>query len=126
MIYLYLARRDKKGIKILTAFKGDKIGRTSVSDIKKLGLPEDLAQSISSTVHENRMLWEVWLESADNFNKLREKLIKKGYSNLPIKANLIHQPKNFTKPTQTIVANLPLKPLKTMIKRGTKSSGRIV
>lgn len=84
-LYLYLARRDKKGVRVLTVFKGpDKLHPTRVNDVKSLGLPEDFQDEISAEVHEHRMLWEPWLEVADDYKALRESLRVRGYTNVPM------------------------------------------
>lgn len=116
MIYLYMAKRDKKGIKILTIFKGKEISRTLVNDINKLNLPDNLSQDITNTIQENKMLWETWIEYADNFNDFRSKLTARGYSNLPIKSKPIHQPQGMN--SMSAIGNIP-PPKKPMLQRGS-------
>lgn len=84
-LYLYLARRDKKGIKVLTTLIG--LPKTArVDDVKMLGLDRENTEKISAKAHENRMLWELWVEPATSYIELQERLRKRGYQNLPISA----------------------------------------
>jgi len=78
-LYLYLARRDKKEIKVLTTFQGHAVPPTRVRDVKHLGLPRELTAKLSQEIHEDRLLWEPWVEAADSFEQLRESLKKRGY-----------------------------------------------
>ena len=79
---MYLARRDKKGVKILNVFWGD-VPPTRVKDIKALNLPSHLERQVIKRVHKERMLWELWIDSAEDFTELRESLKRRGYKNLP-------------------------------------------
>jgi hypothetical protein len=84
-IYIYLARLDKKGIKVLSGFEyGKKVYPTRVRDITSLNLNPEILSKISKEAHENRMEYELYIESATSFNELRENLQKRGYSNLPL------------------------------------------
>lgn len=114
-IYLYLARRDKKGIKILSIFSGNDCMATRLNDIKSLSLPNALEVDMYNKIFENRMLWEPWIESADNYNKLKEQLKKRGYSNVPVNCSSIDGiiPKDNTK---KIELNPKINSIKTMIR----------
>ena len=83
-IFLYLARRDKSAVKILSIFQGNSTPATRISNIKDLNLPKVLETKIGTTVYQNRFLWEVWIESAENSAQLRKNLITRGYNDLPI------------------------------------------
>lgn len=39
---------------------------------------------LEQTVHEHRMEWELWAESAESWPEFRETLSKRGYRNLPM------------------------------------------
>jgi len=56
-LYLYLARRDKSGIRILDG-------------------------QITQIIYDARMLWEPWVESANTFEELRASLKIRGYTNI--------------------------------------------
>ena len=116
-IYMYLARRDKKGIKVLTVFEGKQITASRVSSIKNLGIPDDLLNSIEDIIFNNRMYWETWIECAENYQELRTNLKLRGYTNIPIN--------NSPAVTDIAYHNLPnietssFKLKKTMIKKAT-------
>jgi len=102
-IYLYLGRRDKKGIKVLSTFPGVTLAPARITDVKNLHLPPALESAVSKTAYENRFLWEVWIESAASFNALKEGLSKRGYRNLPLQADPIHPTGVYCKKNQTII-----------------------
>ncbi len=90
-LYLYLARRDKKGMRLLSTFNENvDMPPTRVSDIKQLSLPETMEKEISRTVYENRMLWELWIQSAESFQGLKQLLKKRGYKKLPMVSAPMH------------------------------------
>jgi hypothetical protein len=90
-LYLYLARRDKKGIKIISIFPGNgDYPYTRLTDIKTMNLSSKLTGNISNTIYTNRMLWEPWVEGADDYKTLRESLRKRGYSNIPLCGTGLH------------------------------------
>lgn len=78
-LYLFLARRDKKDIKIIATFPGQDSAWTQVLDVKTLGLPIELETKIAETVYQHRFYWELWLAPADDYYELKAKLLKKGY-----------------------------------------------
>jgi hypothetical protein len=93
-LWLYLARRDKKGLKLLAVFSNTPvIPSTRVQDIKSLRLSQELENDLAKTIYEQRMLWEPWLESADSYESLKAALKTRGYSNLPMQADAIHTPR---------------------------------
>ena len=74
-----MARRDKKEIKILTTFNGQKIPPTRVKSVQQLGLGKDLSSKIEVAIYEDRLLWEPWIEGAEDFQELRTSLKNRGY-----------------------------------------------
>ena len=84
-LYLYLARRDKKGIKVVSGFgfKG-KAYAARVEDISRLGLNPHMSATVAREAYENRMEYELFVESAESFDDLRISLQNRGYSNLPL------------------------------------------
>lgn len=82
--YLYLARRDKKAVRLLAVFKTGKLGFLSrVNDVAKLNMPETMTKQIQKIVHEERMYWEPFLETAESYSKFIQSLKKQGYITLP-------------------------------------------
>lgn len=114
-IYLYLARRDKKGLKILTTFpsNGKSFSPTRVLDLKSLGLDPTLENQLEETIKENKMMWEPWLELSKSYQSLKQSLLKRGYSNLPIHSKPSY---NFK---ESNVKTSPLKNIRTMLKKGS-------
>lgn len=84
--YLYLARRDKKGIKMLTVLPHGKEGflPTRIENINILGLPEGISKELGSIIYKERMMWEVFLECSENYDTLAESLRKRGYESIPM------------------------------------------
>jgi hypothetical protein len=39
---------------------------------------------LTEIVYESRLEWEPWIESADSFDNIKDKIKKRGYTNLPI------------------------------------------
>ena len=123
-LYLYLARRDKKGIRVLSVINGkDYFPPTRVNNVEELSLPSKMESIISKEILENKMLWELWVEGAENYDSLRKGLKKRKYKNLPLSYSSVCQeyeskvyvPKDKPKP---IEINRKLNnPIKTMLRR---------
>lgn len=97
-LYIYLARLDKKGIKVISGFKYDKkIYPSRISDINKLNLNQQVHNKVIQESYENRMQYDLWAETANSFNDLRDSLKKRGYTNLPMQ--------QFTGYTQNTIIN---------------------
>jgi hypothetical protein len=85
-LYLYLAKRDKREIKILTTFFGNKIPPTKIHDVRKIGLPREMTNRLYQIIYDDRLLWEPWIESAESFDELKSSLKNRGYK-APRKCN---------------------------------------
>lgn len=84
-LYIYLARLDKKGIKVLTAFEyAQKVYPTKINDVMELNLNTQISNSISKQAYDNRMQYSLYAESATTFNDLKTSLKNRGYTNLPL------------------------------------------
>lgn len=84
-LYIYLARRDKKGIKVVSGFNFEgKAYAMRVEDISRLGLSPQVSALVSKEAYENRMEYELFIESAESFDDLKRSLQNRGYSNLPL------------------------------------------
>jgi hypothetical protein len=84
-LYIYLARLDRKGMKILASFPhGSTIYPTRVRDLSRLGLNRDLFQQVSSEMQQNKMTHELYFESAPSFELLLVSLRERGYVHLPM------------------------------------------
>ncbi len=78
MIYLYLARRDKMGVKLISTIPGHCLP-ARVANTHTLQLSLAQLESLNKIVHENRMLWELWMEGAENFETLCDALHHRGF-----------------------------------------------
>ena len=113
-LYIYLARLDKKGIKVISGFEyNETVYPTRVKDISKLNLNPNLTNSISKEAYDNRMNYELFVESATSFLELKSSLSSRGYSNLPM-----HQFAGYTVPTDINKKALITKE-STMIRRAS-------
>ena len=84
-VYIYLAERNKKGIKVLTVVNSQiEYQRTQITDVVKIGLPANLQEKIIEQAHKDRMLWDLYLESAEDFKSLKKLLTKRGYHTIPL------------------------------------------
>lgn len=107
-LYLYLARRDKNGIRILAVVLGAEILPSRVENIDLFNLPTTWSEEIKQIVYDNRMLWELWIESADSYDLLKKSLSNRGYKNLPMSSQPEFSGANYSTP-QVNVNSLPRK-----------------
>lgn len=107
-LYLYLARRDKKGIKLLLKLWGPLIPPTQLTSVKMLRLPLDLERQVEKEIAENRMTYAPWIETAENFQALKLSLRNRGYIGLPARAEPLFRffPKEPNEPIQTVDKNI--------------------
>lgn len=113
-LFIYLARLDKKGIKVLTAFDhAQKVYATRVSNVESLGMSPRVSSMISKEAFDNRMQYELYAESADSFESLRSSLKSRGYSHLPMQ-----QFTGYTLPTTVNNKNL-ITNKSTMLRRNS-------
>jgi hypothetical protein len=74
-----MARRDKKGIRLLAIFQGPPV-TSRVPNLKVLGLGHDETKRLQEIVDLNSMYYETWIEPAPNYTTLTQQLSKRGYS----------------------------------------------
>lgn len=85
-MYVYLARRDKKGVKILASFDHQATvhpTRVDLGDIPGLGMDPGMNSLVAREAFDNRMHYELYLETAESFDGLRSSLAGRGYSRVP-------------------------------------------
>ena len=82
--YIYLAKRDKKGIKILTIFLSQNHIPERLKNISDIPLDPNVSQKIEQIIYDNRLNWEPWIESAGTYEDLKAKLKKRGYIGIPL------------------------------------------
>lgn len=84
IVWIYLGRRDKTGIKLVSQFNGKKILATRIKNLADINMPIDYHDAIQSIIYDNRFLYEPWIESAEDFTTLRNNLKLRGYTNVPL------------------------------------------
>jgi hypothetical protein len=57
---------------------------TRLQEMTGMSLPTTNVQKLTEIVYESRLEWEPWIESADSFDNIKEKIKRRGYTNLPI------------------------------------------
>ncbi len=83
MIYLYLAGRNKKGMKLVTLFQGQ-CPLTRLTNVAVLDLPRPWHQAIEDVIRKEQMRMEAWIESAESPQELQRQMKSRGYKDLPI------------------------------------------
>lgn len=84
-IYVYLAKRDKKGIKVIASFGyNNKCYPTKInfSELSKTQLPARVQQTIRA--EKDILSYEIYIESASSADEFRKSLISRGYRNVPL------------------------------------------
>jgi hypothetical protein len=114
-LYLYLGRRDKKGVRILAKLRSRPQIAVRLDNLEDLQLPTIWETQIEQIIYDARMLWEPWMESANTFDELRSNLKVRGYTNIPITS----QPEFQSNSTQALTINPSYIPVKTtMLRKG--------
>ena len=115
-LYVYLASRSKKGIKLITTLQSNNVvGRTPLNDLRAFNLPSVWQREIQKIIHDNRMLYEPIVETANNYIELRERLKARGFSNLPLGAAQMINILKFGKPPSANVSSVNAQ--KTMMRK---------
>ncbi len=115
-IYLYLTKRNKQDLKLVMILQGLKTLPTRLEDVETLRLPPVISQEVAEIIRQNRMEWEPWIESAENYAELKLKLEQRGYRNLPVRADPIHKESSYNDPH---VADTRKLIKKTMVRKPT-------
>lgn len=83
-LYLYLASRSKKGIKLLAVLQSPKTVSGCLTDLSELNLTPVYLKKIQQLINDNRMLYEPMMETASDYGELRAKLRGRGFSEIPL------------------------------------------
>ena len=79
MVYIYLTRRNKREVKIIgTINSSQHIHPSRLTEWGNLGLSTSDCCDLKDTLEGHIMEWEPWIESAESYKDLREKLLKRG------------------------------------------------
>jgi hypothetical protein len=76
-------------------------------------LPQIWERQIAQIVHDNRMLYEPQIETASDYEELKTNLKNRGFTDLPIGANLLLRMDSYGK--APIAKTSDIKSIKTMI-----------
>ena len=85
-MYVYLAKRDKSSVKVIGEFEyATKVYPTKLDQhgIASLNMNSQAASIVSKEAWNNRMDYELYMESASSFEELKSSLRARGYSHLP-------------------------------------------
>ena len=113
-IWIYLARRDKKTIRLLTTLGTGQCLPTRLSNLGDLGISSESQAELSKIIHENRFEWEPWMESADSYRTLKRNLLYRGFGHLPLNNKLEIFPLEKVNPQKVIGSPTQ----KSMLRRG--------
>jgi hypothetical protein len=116
-IYLYLAKRDRQGVKVVMVLQGKETPPTRLTDASLMRLTPEILPELQNILHDHRMEWEPWVESASNYEDLRKKLERRGYSNLPLKSQPLHTASSFNNPHVADTRHIGVR--KTMLRKAT-------
>ena len=86
-IYIYLVRRDKKGIELLTNFPNKTFcypTKVHIDNLEKLQLSKNITNFIKSEFAKNKLTHEIYIESAASPIEFLSSIIKRGYKNIPL------------------------------------------
>lgn len=120
-IYVYLARRDKKGIKIISSFPHSSKcypTKINIKDLQKTQLSAKIQQQISIEFVKNNLIYEIYIESATSTNELRSSLVSRGYENIPL------QQFSFSIDDAQVNENLLITKKNTMLRKSSDQARR--
>jgi len=69
---------------VITVLQGESTISSKINDLKTLELPELWEKKINKVINENKMLYEPWIESAKDFEDLKQRLKGRGFTGLPM------------------------------------------
>lgn len=114
MVYIYLARRNKSDVRIIgTIQSGQHIQASRLTEWSNLGLSMSDRSELKTILEGYIMDWEPWIESAENYKDLKEKLHKRGINAPPSNTPIF----NFETTEITKAAAIKLNKNRTMTRR---------
>ena len=119
-VFLYLAKRDKTGVKVLAHLRSNKRLFGRVTNLKDLNLPQAWESRVEGIIHENRMLWEPWVETAESYQALKKAMLSRGYTALPSHSMPVIRGINASDEVQPNNTD-NFQPSKTMIRKGKRN-----
>jgi hypothetical protein len=88
-----------------------------LTDIHSLRLPPEVTAELQTIIYDRRMDWEPWIESADSYEELRQKIASRGYSQLPLKGNPLHSESSYNNPHAADMRTVEVR--KSMVRKAT-------
>jgi len=82
--FLYLCKRDRKGVVLLLTLNGNQIPKTFLFDFEKLGLPDRIKEKCENYYVPLRLNWQIIIEYSNSFEEIKKRLHKNGYSNIQL------------------------------------------
>lgn len=85
-MYIYLARRDRSSVRFIGGFPYEsKVYPTRVrpEEVISLNMSPQTTSMVSKEANDNRMEYELYMETASSFEELKFSLSKRGYAHLP-------------------------------------------
>lgn len=113
-LWFYLVRRDRKAVRLLAKASGKDVMANRIDNIDQFNLPDDWTTKIKQITYDNRMLWELWIESFDSYNDLKAALNARNYSNIPMSPQPEISASRIKMPTANL-KNIPVR--KTMLRK---------
>ncbi len=108
-IYLYLQDKNKENFKLLSVFNGPATKPKQIHNIADLKLPAEVTEQVKEIIHEHKMEWDVWMESAATYRELVENIKFRG-GGLPLNSAPLLNTHSIS------IGNVPAR--KTMLKKG--------
>lgn len=84
LLYVYLANRNKKGVKLLTTLKSETPVHSKLIDLTSLNLTQTKQAELEELIQKDSMHFEAWVETAKSYAELKEKLKERGYADIPM------------------------------------------
>lgn len=81
-LYIYLGSRKKQDIKLITVLQGTVNGPTRLTNLAQFELPIIWQKQIEDIIHTNRMFYEPFVDSANNYEELKKRFIAQGYKHV--------------------------------------------
>ena len=85
-MYIYLAKRDKSSVRFIGGFPyPSKVYPTRIrpEEVASLNMAPQTTSLVSREANENRMEYELYMETASSFEEIRSSLSRRGYAHLP-------------------------------------------
>lgn len=114
-LYLYLASRSKKDIKLVTVLQSELAVNSRLESLQTLNLPQVWERKIQQIVHDNHMLYEPWIETAKDFNELKSRLKNRGFTDVPMGSSPLLQMQAYAKAPAADTSSCEV--VKTMLRK---------